>query len=64
MLLILVYSQKRAPALLDNLLQAFLMAPFFVLLEVKVVGVMLCCDLFVISCYLIILLCGNCNQNT
>ena len=27
--------QKRAPALLDNLIQAFLMAPFFVLLEVK-----------------------------
>ncbi|KAJ0237552.1 hypothetical protein HA466_0249280 [Hirschfeldia incana] len=26
--------EKRAPALLDNLLQAFLMAPFFVLLEV------------------------------
>ena len=26
--------QKRAPALLDNLAQAFLMAPFFVLLEV------------------------------
>lgn len=26
--------QKRAPALLDNLIQAFLMAPFFVLLEV------------------------------
>ncbi|BBH03968.1 Tetratricopeptide repeat-like superfamily protein [Prunus dulcis] len=25
---------KRAPALLDNLVQAFLMAPFFVLLEV------------------------------
>lgn len=25
--------QKRAPALLDNLVQAFLMAPFFVLLE-------------------------------
>ncbi|XP_074316955.1 2-hydroxy-palmitic acid dioxygenase MPO1-like [Silene latifolia] len=25
--------EKRAPALLDNLLQAFLMAPFFVLLE-------------------------------
>ena len=27
--------QKRAPALLDNLVQAFLMAPFFVLLEVN-----------------------------
>ncbi|XP_052878339.1 2-hydroxy-palmitic acid dioxygenase mpo1-like [Gossypium arboreum] len=26
--------EKRAPALLDNLVQAFLMAPFFVLLEV------------------------------
>ncbi|KAI9086416.1 hypothetical protein K1719_031500 [Acacia pycnantha] len=26
--------EKRAPALLDNLTQAFLMAPFFVLLEV------------------------------
>ncbi|KAL8098112.1 2-hydroxy-palmitic acid dioxygenase mpo1-like [Apium graveolens] len=26
--------EKRAPALLDNLMQAFLMAPFFVLLEV------------------------------
>lgn len=26
--------QKRAPALLDNLVQAFIMAPFFVLLEV------------------------------
>lgn len=26
--------EKRAPALLDNLIQAFLMAPFFVLLEV------------------------------
>lgn len=26
--------QKRAPALLDNLVQAFLMAPYFVLLEV------------------------------
>lgn len=26
--------QKRAPALLDNLAQAFIMAPFFVLLEV------------------------------
>ncbi|KAM7267287.1 hypothetical protein ACFE04_009453 [Oxalis oulophora] len=26
--------EKRAPALLDNLLQAFLMAPFFVLLEI------------------------------
>ncbi|GJN21424.1 hypothetical protein PR202_gb08896 [Eleusine coracana subsp. coracana] len=26
--------QKRAPALLDNLVQAFLMAPFFVLLEI------------------------------
>lgn len=26
--------EKRAPALLDNLAQAFLMAPFFVLLEV------------------------------
>ncbi|PNX86163.1 putative endoplasmic reticulum membrane protein [Trifolium pratense] len=25
--------QKRAPALLDNLIQAFVMAPFFVLLE-------------------------------
>ncbi|CAA2983319.1 uncharacterized endoplasmic reticulum membrane [Olea europaea subsp. europaea] len=25
--------EKRAPALLDNLVQAFLMAPFFVLLE-------------------------------
>uniref|UniRef100_A0A803QNL4 Uncharacterized protein n=1 Tax=Cannabis sativa TaxID=3483 RepID=A0A803QNL4_CANSA len=25
--------QKRAPALLDNLVQAFIMAPFFVLLE-------------------------------
>ncbi|KAJ9140473.1 hypothetical protein P3X46_031119 [Hevea brasiliensis] len=32
--------EKRAPALLDNLVQAFLMAPFFVLLEVlqKVFG--------------------------
>lgn len=26
--------QKRAPALLDNIVQAFVMAPFFVLLEV------------------------------
>lgn len=52
MLLILVYSQKRAPALLDNLLQAFLMAPFFVLLEVKDVDFMLYV-LFVISCYLL-----------
>ncbi|PNX71371.1 putative endoplasmic reticulum membrane protein, partial [Trifolium pratense] len=25
--------EKRAPALLDNLIQAFVMAPFFVLLE-------------------------------
>ncbi|KAF9674425.1 hypothetical protein SADUNF_Sadunf10G0125900 [Salix dunnii] len=27
------FLQKRAPALLDNLVQAFVMAPFFVLLE-------------------------------
>lgn len=32
----LISMQKRAPALLDNLSQAFLMAPFFVLLEVVV----------------------------
>ncbi|KAF3437645.1 hypothetical protein FNV43_RR20401 [Rhamnella rubrinervis] len=30
--------EKRAPALLDNLVQAFLMAPFFVLLEVLQTG--------------------------
>ncbi|XWS48002.1 hypothetical protein CRYUN_Cryun13aG0034500 [Craigia yunnanensis] len=29
-----ICCRKRAPALLDNLVQAFLMAPFFVLLEV------------------------------
>uniref|UniRef100_I1JWT5 Uncharacterized protein n=1 Tax=Glycine max TaxID=3847 RepID=I1JWT5_SOYBN len=33
--------EKRAPALLDNLAQAFLMAPFFVLLEVIVCHVYL-----------------------
>ncbi|KAF5735243.1 hypothetical protein HS088_TW15G00744 [Tripterygium wilfordii] len=32
--------EKRAPALLDNLVQAFLMAPFFVLLE----ALQFCCD--------------------
>lgn len=30
--------QKRAPAFLDNIAQAFLMAPYFVLLEVNAFG--------------------------
>lgn len=30
----IIHFQKRAPALLDNLIQAFVMGPFFVLLEV------------------------------
>jgi len=32
--LVVTFKQGRAPALLDNLAQAFLMAPYFVLLEV------------------------------
>jgi len=41
--------QKRAPALLDNLLQAFLMAPFFVLLEVAVSNPQLNLRIFLLS---------------
>lgn len=29
-----MWKQKRAPALIDNIVQAFLMAPYFVMLEV------------------------------
>lgn len=40
-LICIKFMQKRAPALLDNLTQAFLMAPFFVLFEVALYLVLL-----------------------